>query len=428
MKRQVSVRFTYSLLALSMLFLVSCSDRVIEGERFVVWGQDANGQCYIWNVDVKEKSNTQLASGNQDCNYRVVTIREKDYLVHSQARPGQISIYTLKSDGLEIQNIITTGEVEISSFPMPDNNGQFYFSGILDNKERIYRVNDVGDVLLLTNIASGMAYNPIPSPDSQYLAFQFFEGANNRHECIVECGSLYRIMAIDTQQELHIEEFIDDCSRPEHRSLEWSPQSDHVVFNVWCGQENQHLEIFSLANNTITAKIYSEIFSPSLYGWISEQEIVYDAVVDYVIDGYDNPLPIRRIFVYSLIDDASSELGNFPLITDAGNRFVINFIDWTENGGVIAGRLVDSVIITNRQNIGTIFAYSQIHEPRSIVASGNSKAAQFDDPAWSQSSEWLAYSSPEQTISFVDKTGRYNYSLSIPGITTYEFDWYSITQ
>lgn len=408
--------------------MVNCSTTASEDERFVIWGQDANGECYIWNVDVKGKAHTRFISEHQECNYKIATIEQKDYLVHSQAKPGKISIYTLKSDGLEIQNIITTGEVEISSFPIPDNNGQFYFSGILDNKERIYRVNDVGDMLLLTNLTSGMAYNPILSPDSQYLAFQFFEGANNRYECMVECGSVYRIVTIDTQQELLMEEFTDDCSYPDQRFLKWSPQSDHVVFNVGCGQENHHLEIFSLANNTITAKIYAEIFSPSLYGWISEQEIVYDAAVDHVIEGYDSTLPIRRILVYSIKDNTSADLGNFPLIANTGNRFVINFIDWTENGDSIAGRLADSVIITGRQNNDTIFSYSQIHEPKSIVANGNSKASQFDDPAWSQSGQWLAYSSPEQTISFVDKTGHYNYSLSISGITAYEFDWYSSTQ
>lgn len=425
MKRKSTILLNSIILFFGVTLLANCSNNPNDDERFVLWGQDVNGQCYIWNVDVKGGSNTQFVSEHRDCNYKVMTVGQSQYLVHSQASPGQISIYTLNNDGLEIENVITTGQIEISSFPEPDDNGRFYFSGILDDKERVYSVSDVGDVILLTDLVSGMAYNPIPSPDGQYLAFQFFEGANNRRECVVECGSLYRIIGVDTQQELYIEEFIDDCPYQDHRFLKWSPQSDNVVFSVGCGQENQHLEIFSMSSNTITAKIYSEIFSPSLYGWISEQEIVYDAVADYPIEGYDDPLPIRRVFVYSLTDDTSSDLGNFPLITGSGSRFVINFIDWTNDGRRVAGRLADSVIITDRQNNDVVFSYSQIQEPKSIVANSNSKASQFGDPMWSRSSAWLAYSSPEQKISFVDMNGQHNYSLSIPEITNYEFGWIS---
>ncbi|MBX3060051.1 MAG: hypothetical protein KF770_26645, partial [Anaerolineae bacterium] len=62
MKRKSTILLNSIILFFGVTLFANCSNNPNDDERFVLWGQDVNGQCYIWNVDVKGESNTQFVS------------------------------------------------------------------------------------------------------------------------------------------------------------------------------------------------------------------------------------------------------------------------------------------------------------------------------------------------------------------------------
>lgn len=409
-------------LLFASILVMQCVGNSSQDELLITWGQTTDQQCHIWIANPYTQKQVQFLAEHNDCNYMIADVAGHERLVHIQHNLGVISIYDIGMNKLALQSTITAGAVEIFSSPQWDRQSRIYFSGISRNRQYIYRL-DNDKLEQLTHFQTGMAYDPILAPNNQYLAYRFSPKARNIHECY-ECSSYYHILNLDTLAEIHLEDITTNSwDTLYHHKLFWSPTGEYAALTI-VDNGQEYIGVFNIITGQIIDRIYASIFEPSLYGWITDHELIYTSSVDVEIEGFEYPLPIRRVYTYSIETRLSSELGDFPLIDSSGNRFTLYDINWTADGKLVAGITHEKVIITHRKEEGnSTFGYQQIDEPRAITNNGNIYSWYFFDPVWSLSGKWLAYSSIGETISIVDQDGKEVYSLNIPGIVNYKFAW-----
>lgn len=406
----------------------------IANDVLVVWGK-YNDECLIWTVDPKINKPTSPINGYDTCNYMFSDIDGSDNLIHVQSYPGEVSIYTVSKKGvISLKETINVEEIQITSSPQWGQEQFMYISGIKDDSEQIYRVDTrSGEIIQLTHIQDGMAHAPSLSPDGKYLAYLVFTQAANSIECYM-CLGQYYVMEITAKKSIELNPLVMRSEVPffDHCLATWSPNSMFLAFSLGCeAQDPQELVVFDVLQSQVAVKLGQDdaVGLPTIEGWLTDNELVYSSATDFTLDPVGQLLlPSRRYYVHSLAANSTSELGEFPLIvsTDKGNSelFYLTNVSWTQDGkhlvGIAGSPQQEELVISDLDNRPSLVRNTYLHNTNPQVRSWRLFRV---DPAWSLSGNWIAYSSTDNGINIVSKTGDVMYELDIPAMSEYGFAW-----
>jgi hypothetical protein len=402
-------------------------------EKLFLWGLH-EGKCLMWLIEPTKQRYREIDAEFDECNFTVMSMNGEEHLVYVQPHSGTITTYTVSGSRVSQQQVISTGQITITSQPQWSLAGLIYLSAILDHQEQIYVIDPkAGEVVPLFIPSKGIVSDVVLSPNGQYLAYLLNDTITNRNDCSPDgCGGIYHILNITTKMDNALSPS-NDVNYPEttcgHHSLSWSPMSGSVAFIAECAS-GKSIEVFKIEQTETLASI-KPISIPSLTieGWLNEEELVYETPTDFALGALGELyFPIPRYYLYSIKTQSNRNLADFPLLRSTGERFILTNIDWTIDGRQLVGIVVGENSGENNLAIVNIggdiyqFDYKELSFPQPVIQPWDLYRA---DPAWSPSTQWIAYSSSGGTVSFVNSVDGTIYSVPLPSDLAYEFTWLS---
>jgi hypothetical protein len=254
------------------------------------------------------------------------------------------------------------------------------------------------------------------------LAYLLNDTITDRNECSPDgCGGIYQILNITTKIDTVLPP--SDCG---HYWLVWSPMSRSVAYSVQCSSSAPAIAVLRIEGAEIITTIRpTALPSLTIEGWLNEEELVYETPTDFTLGALGELyFPIPRHYLYSIETQSNHDLADFPLLRSTGERFILTNIDWTADGRQLVGIAKGEISGENNLAIVNIgsgiyqFDYKELSAPRPVIKPWNLYRA---DPAWSPSAQWIAYSSSDETVSFVNVVDGTIYSLPLPKNLDYHY-------
>jgi Tol biopolymer transport system component len=136
----------------------------------IVFAAMARNKQNIFRIDADGSNETQLTTNGAD-NYMPASSSDGRYVIFSSNRSGSFNIWRMNAeDGSELQQL-TFGDGNFYPSCSPD--GWVVYDNQTSTKTTIWKVPIAGgDQVQLTNKSSRM---PIVSPDSQFVAYRYYE-------------------------------------------------------------------------------------------------------------------------------------------------------------------------------------------------------------------------------------------------------------
>lgn len=380
-------------------------------DTLVVWGQTASDpaenwrECRLWLFEPEtQKTSSPVIQEDTWCGYEVVYINGKQRLREITSE-GKIILYNITSEQtIELWQSFDLKSHFPQSPPQWGKDGSIYFSALENNQEQIYRFDSkTGTTSPFILFASGLAADPLISPDGNYLVYWTLEGPTNRfpNVCGLGCVGYYHIYNLQTHTDTELFSLLEPLlAEPfiPHCLAKWAATGRYLAFNIGgCGDWGaQELVVFDAYENQIVALF--ELTAEDVYfafeGWLSNTEIVY-------IRGRVSPelgITEPSYWVYSVEQQTSRELVESP--PDSDNLFILRDLDWTPDSRFIVGALKTTspqslIIVDASRDSLPIEEFSYEDE-----FSNESQWLPFQEPKLSLSGDWIAYFS-----SFKDEQG-----------------------
>lgn len=353
-------------------------------------------RCSLLVLDHDQKEFKTSVIDEPSCNYAQINIQGKPSLAYVQEDPGVVKIYDITSKGQIVSRLsISLNGVRITSFPQWGDNEHFYISGILNDREQIFRVDSKsGEFVSYIYEDDSAVRLPSISPDGNFLIYGKFEGKNNSFECRLDCYNRYSLVNINTGEEKEflpiLEPIVSNPTFTHCREL-WSPNGQYLAFNVGCGSEfPQEVVVVDVYNHQIT-----NIISPSVkdsivdsISWLSNTELLIGKSIE---ESQSFPY---HYFVHPINMDTSQEL---RLFDEDGLVIPIFEIDTTKDGSRIAGTSIGSTADGQTKSI----VIGEIVENKSRLQSEQGDRYN-SHPMWSSGGDWVAYDFADTTFSYAE--------------------------
>lgn len=367
-------------------------------EFLVVWGKLSNKEdpCSLLVLDPDQKEIKASVIGEPSCNYSQTYIQGKPRLAYVQKDPGIVKIYDITSKGQIVPRLsISLSRVRITSFPQWGEDQYFYISGILNDREQIFRVDSKsGEFVPFIYDDESAVRLPTISPDGNFLVYGKFEGKNNSFECRLDCYNHYSLVNISTGEDKDLlpilEPVVSNPTFTHCREL-WSPNGQYLAFNVGCGSEfPQEVIVVDVYNHQIT-NIISPLVKDSIVdsiSWLSNIELLIGKSIE------ESQSFSYHYFVHSINIDSSQEL---RLFDEDGLVTRIFEIDTTKDGSRIAGTSIGSTADGQTKSI----VIGEIVENNSQLQSELGDRYN-SHPMWSSGNDWVAYDFADTTFSYAE--------------------------
>src|SRR5690606_37368828 len=117
-----------------------------KAEILVVWGYQGPPyrQCFLEIINPSAQTAQHITPDVELCDYGTAIIGDQKKLVHVQSEPAQIAIFAVNEDGsVEVEQALhINNNIRLNrSVPNWDDQGNVYFTGVLEGHEQIFQMN-----------------------------------------------------------------------------------------------------------------------------------------------------------------------------------------------------------------------------------------------------------------------------------------------
>lgn len=365
-----------------------------------------NGICQLFYIDPHRslvKDMSSFLPSDADCYPSVAHLNKKTWLFITTSTVSAIGkldtkiiIYQVIPEGtLVTERTISLGNIELTSDLEIGPSGEFYFSGIVDGEERIYRGDTkTGEVVIYISYDESFATYPIISPNGHHLAYMIpTENATNKNECMDPCFlGYFHIWDIEKQTDIDLLALtlsLLELPEQRHCGVEWSPTGRWLSIMTECliPSGPQSNVVYDTLSGEVVMVLDMKVLDMPLRGWWrTKNELITN---EQVSEGGDRHY---RYISHSVLDGTQHELFDFgdKGIWESGQA---NFRDWTEDGDSAAGWATTGLIQQEENQLisAVIVNKAMTDQPQVHYASLPLGASSYHT-VWSLSEELLAVS------------------------------------
>ncbi len=402
-------------------------------EHLLFWGKNDSleGRCQITAINVDSLQTQETVLDQSFCQFERVVVHNREYLAQAiwhnpevASETRAINLFDISNEGeLVLAQSIPLGQVRITAVPQWGKGNTVYFSGILDGREQIYRIDPtIGHAEPYIDYSDdGFATEPIISPDGRYIAYRVWENHNSRDDCgqLTCYYNYYYIWDIQEKTTISLLPEIQPLQAGEpyflHCDLAWSPDSQWIAFVVGCSlQKPGSVVIFDVTNRQPVSVINATSSGPygnmMKYEWLTGNRLVLSGMNSSISENTS----YEGYFAYSL-EDNSFELWSHLNKRNKWDVDIVTYLDWTNDGVYALGqtqapgdRRMMGIVIMNTNNLNDSGNYFLIDET-------NIQWLKF-----SPSEDWMAYVSYNQEtqnsfrkVAILDRDGRLLYDSGV---------------
>jgi len=411
-------------------------------ELLLVWGTTKNAEqasCTLWIIYPEENQakmeDVPWCSHSEAYTDSVVRIMVfPTYLDTLSETTNEILVYIITEERqLALSQTIPLGEVRITAQPQWATNSIIYFSGILENKEKIFRLH-IGDNAIesIIDAMDGFATAPQLSPDGKYISYEIWHEQNSRGECtFLNCQTkTYSVWDIEQQRSVDISALIKPSlagkSYFTQCDFRWAPSSQYVAFTIGCGvQTPGSVVVINLSNYEVQLINGADDQSPiNIHKWTVLDTLILDGRVVQENEVF----PFEGYFLYSVKNKKIETLLS-PYRNNQNSPDWIFIEDWTMDGLYAVGQTQIPGEIRTVKVVIFDMRTSQDTEQYLTVSDTN-----IDSVLWSSTGQMIAYNSFNwdtrndlTRVVVVSTTGETIFDSGLTNIINSELMWVTVS-
>lgn len=405
-------------------------------EYLLFWGTDhvMEDRCQVTSININTLQAHETVINDFYCRFEIVEINNKIYLVQAiwynpeiASELTSIQVFDVSDNGeLILVQSIPLGHIRLTATPQWGKDGTIYFSGILNGREQIYRIEPETDNIesYIDYSGNGFASEPIISPDGRYIAYRVWENHNSHDDCgqLTCYNNYYYLWDTQARVAIPLRPQIQPLQLGEpyflHCSLSWSPNGQYIAFVIGCSlQRPGSVVVFDVIGkkpvtviNSTKAGPYGDILK---FEWLDENRLVLKGSVALL----DNDSSYDGYFVYSANEDS---FAIWPHLSERNkwNTDIVSFSDWTNEGEYALGQ---TQVPGDRRTVNLV-----------VMDTNNPTAPGYYFPVDETNVQWAKFSPSDSWIAYVSYESQNTFSrvtiLDRDGVLLYDSGMISLAE